>query len=366
MSATRPIAQNAVNTRRHLPTIDSLQWLRCLAATLVVLYHTEVQLFRLADGHVNNMGFGASGVDLFFVITGFIMVYVTHERVPTFGMFMFRRLLRIAPLYWLFTAMMLVLVTATPSLLHSAKFELPHVLSSFLFLPFPHPVLDDWRPLLVPGWTLNYEMFFYVLYGAFLFLTLPLRIAAVSAVFIALVAAHLAGMQSPVVYFYGAPIVLEFIGGMLIAYLYFARDEIPLAAIAGAVLAGAVMSGAAIWAGVSEQPERAAYWGVAATAFVLAAVFTEKAHGWPKVPLLSHLGDASYSIYLSHLFVISAITVAIDKTGAFALLGTMGTRAIMIVSALAAGSAVHRLIEKPLGELLAVALTRKRAPSLAK
>src|SRR5690606_33312173 len=128
-----------------------------------------------------------------------------------------------------------------------------HVISSFLFIPYGHPVLGPARPLLVPGWTLNYEMFFYVLYGAFLFLALPMRIAAISAVLAALIAAWLAGVPSTLVAFYGEPIVLEFIAGMLIAYLYFEKDRLPLRVITGVLLAGIAVSVVAIQNGISEQ-----------------------------------------------------------------------------------------------------------------
>lgn len=358
-AAPYPVEKPRQPARR---TIESLQWLRCLAATLVVIYHVEVQLFRLNGDHVNNMGFGAAGVDLFFVITGFIMVYVTQKRPPSFGGFMLRRAVRIVPLYWLFTCAMLGVLLVAPALLHSSQFDAGHVISSFLFIPYGHPVLGPARPLLVPGWTLNYEMFFYVLYGAFLFLALPMRIAAIGAVLTALIAAWLAGVPSALVAFYGEPIVLEFIAGMLIAYLYFEKDRLPLRVITGVLLAGAAVSAAAIQNGISEQSERAIYWGVAAACFVLAAVFVERTYGWPDSPLLRHLGDASYSTYLSHLFVITAITLAVRKTGTFALLGTMGTRAVMVVSALAAGSAIHRFIERPMIDA-AGALLRRTAPA---
>ena len=127
----------------HPSIIESVQWLRLLAATLVVFYHAEVQLFHLDEDHVSDFGLGASGVDLFFVISGFIMVLISRNRPTSFSSFIRRRLMRIVPLYWSLTLAVFLLVLLTPSLLRSASLDPLHVLSSFLFLPYPHPVLGQ-------------------------------------------------------------------------------------------------------------------------------------------------------------------------------------------------------------------------------
>jgi len=125
------------------------------------------------------VSFAAFGTDLFFVITGFLTVYVTFGKTLTFKDFMFRRLARLAPLYWLFTFLMLLALFLAPRLLHSTTFNPWHVLASFAFLPYPHPVTTLQRPLLVFGWVLNYFIPLYAVYGVFLFLPMAKRVAAV-------------------------------------------------------------------------------------------------------------------------------------------------------------------------------------------
>ena len=94
-------------------------------------------------------------------------------------LFFSRRFIRIAPLYWLVSGLITVAALAVPTLLSSTVFSLPHVLASFVFVPYPHPVLHDPYPILVPGWSLNYEAFFYLLFGLSLFL--PTRLSSLLA-----------------------------------------------------------------------------------------------------------------------------------------------------------------------------------------
>src|SRR3981081_1997368 len=78
--------------------IRSLQHLRVLAASMIVLYHSELQIMRLTDGqHVHSLSFGAAGTDLFFAIGGFILVYTSYNREKKFWGFFYRRLTSLPP-----------------------------------------------------------------------------------------------------------------------------------------------------------------------------------------------------------------------------------------------------------------------------
>jgi hypothetical protein len=79
-----------------------------------------------------------------------------------------RRITRIAPLYWAFTLLMVGLMLVAPTVLQSSRYEGWHVLASFLFLPAQHPVMLSMEPVVIPGWTLNYEIFFYLIFGLWL------------------------------------------------------------------------------------------------------------------------------------------------------------------------------------------------------
>lgn len=329
--------------------LESVQWLRLLAATLVVLYHIETQLMHLDQGHVNRFAYGAAGVDLFFVISGVIMMHITSGRPVGFGDFMRRRILRIVPLYWLFTGLLVAILLVSPTLFHSSRLDTHHVLTSFLFLPAAHPVLGLQRPLLVPGWTLNYEMFFYLVFACTLHLGELWRLVAVASVLTGLCAARLAvGEQQTALSFYGHPIVLEFLFGMAVGYLHGRRDKLARALPLTVLACSLAVFAAGVAGGVSEEPVRVVVWGLAAAGLLWVALTQESRNGWPQVPLIKTLGDASYAIYLSHLFVLGAVGALIARLSLYRLAGPIGTRMLMLVAALAAGYVVHMLIELPL------------------
>src|SRR5215467_2504234 len=150
------------------PTIPAIQFLRALAAAAVVAFHVRFDFVN----NVSPPGFlpaafnlGAAGVDLFFVISGFVMVYSSESlfgRPNAPATFLLRRIVRIVPLYWLMTSVMLAYVLARGFGPSDASPQL--ALASYFFIPYRRPsgAMD---PLYGIGWTLNYEMFFYVVFA---------------------------------------------------------------------------------------------------------------------------------------------------------------------------------------------------------
>ena len=154
-----------------------VQVMRALAALAVLVQHGfhEAQRFnpsptlRFLEAlpwHI--------GVDVFFVISGFIMM---HTAAATFGKpgaaraFMLRRLIRIVPPYWFFTSLMVIATLLLADRMNTARFEPMHALLSYLFMPHLRPGFDDQiHPILALGWTLLYEMFFYVAFALALLL----------------------------------------------------------------------------------------------------------------------------------------------------------------------------------------------------
>jgi exopolysaccharide production protein ExoZ len=334
-------------------TILSLQHLRVLAASLIVLYHTELQIMRLTDGqHIHSFSFGAAGTDLFFVIGGFILVYTSHNRKDTFGAFLYRRIMRIAPLYWLFTFLMLVVLLVAPDHLLTTKIESWHFLLSLAFIPYPHPVLGIDRPFLFPGWVLNHFVFFYLLFGALLFVRTGRRILVASAMLCTLMMLKFmfAG-ESNLLDFYGETVALDFVLGMIVAWLFLKRQASPVMIVA-VFLTGAAIFSAGVVAGVSDGSERALYWGVAGAALLFVCVFSEKQWGWPNWRFLSALGDASYSVFVSHLFTLALVTSFMRAFRIFPMLGVWGARIIFLGAAWTLGLVVYTAIERPLMRLV--------------
>ena len=112
----------------------------------------------------------AARVDLFFVISGFLMWGTTWDSPTTPGRFMLQRIHRIVPLHWAIISFYVLLLLAAPHLMQSGAFEPAHGITSSLFLPWPHPAIDANQPRVTPGWTLNYGMFFYLVFALGLFL----------------------------------------------------------------------------------------------------------------------------------------------------------------------------------------------------
>nr|WP_315233241.1 acyltransferase [uncultured Albidiferax sp.] len=176
--------------------LEALQVLRAIAAGMVVYVHalatykTKVDVF---DAVLVNYGFGELGVKLFFCISGFIIFLSSQSLIqgPTsVWYFLRRRLIRIAPMYWCAT-----LVYAVKLAVQGAAPGVDAMLYSVLFIPF----VDSeglMRPVLGAGWTLNYEMFFYIILGAALFLSNFWRLIFVSLVMLVLTGARHAGVIS--------------------------------------------------------------------------------------------------------------------------------------------------------------------------
>ncbi len=314
-------------------TLYGIQYLRALAALAVVLFHAGER-----SGHP--LAIGAAGVDVFFVISGFIMWVIVARRPVSPGRFLAERLRRIVPVYWLATVAMAA--GALLGLFPNLVLTVPHLLASLFFLPFPSPSSGEVWPLLVQGWTLNYELFFYAVFAACLLLPARLRLAAVAAVFLALVALGLTvASENPLFVTYTRPIILEFVAGMLIGRLWLAgrvRGR-------GLGLALAVLSLAGFAAiGLLRLPFDEWTCGPLAAMLVYGTAALEREGGVPHLRLPALLGDASYSIYLWHTFAISVVA----KAGTMLALAPALVFIAAVLAGVLAGLAGYHLVERPL------------------
>jgi exopolysaccharide production protein ExoZ len=239
---------------------------------------------------------------LFFVISGFIMVYTSEAlfgRLDAPGRFLGRRLLRIAPLYWGLTTLSLIGWHLGRPFIDATWIN---VVGSYLFIPFARPS-GSTEPILGVGWTLNYEMFFYALFS--IAVLLP-RVAAVGALCVAiwLVIAFPPSLTPWAVLcnsFLG-----EFAFGMLIALLF--RQDWRLPPIAGAIL---IIAGVALLILTDRDQfvhvSRVAGWG-GGSAMILAGTALGKASFPRFLGPIAYLGDSSYALYLGHPFVPIALS----------------------------------------------------------
>ena len=323
----------------------SIQHLRAVAALFVLLYHVLIHWLPQYHTHY---AFLSGGVDIFFVISGFVMWGVTAGREGGSWAFFSKRLKRIVPLYWILTTVMLAIMLARPSALLHSRFDVVHVVTSYLFIPWRHPVKGVFEPLLAPGWTLNLEMMFYVIFALILFAPMRFRLPAVMGALVGLVVLgfipHAGTSQFD---FYTDPIILEFAMGVCLGAAVTAQRRAPAPIAAAAVIAGCGLFIATALTG--PFCDRALMWGIPAALLVSGCVFLERETGpWlARLPLL--LGDASYSIYLVHMATASAAFQAFGKL--HALHNPAGVAAAMIVTVLASvgvGVFVYRFVERPI------------------
>jgi exopolysaccharide production protein ExoZ len=282
--------------------IGHLQQLRAIAALMVVLQHARFPHYPLWKGD----SFGLLGVDLFFVISGFVIYWVTR-RETSFRRYLLRRIVRIVPLYWMLTLLMAATVLLVPQLFKQTVFDLSHFLQSLAFVPAFNPSRpNEIQPLLTPGWTLNYEFFFYLSFGLVFFLCgrLPSRLSLFTALFLALViAGEVFAPTNAVGLTYTSPRLLEFLAGIWIG-VWINSD----AAIPGKF--GALTFLLAGWLCLLFEPLLFG-WGafLGAGMVVLGAVSLERV--WRiKNRTMEFLGDASYSIYLTHVLALGALRLA--------------------------------------------------------
>lgn len=335
-----------------LPRLLSIQYLRAFAAFGVVAFHAQGFTYGRA------LVIGSAGVDIFFVVSGFVMWTVSAYRPQTPAEFFVNRLIRIVPMYWFvtlsFVAAAIVLPTLFPRLVVSAT----HTLASLFFVPMRSPSNGEIWPVVVPGWTLNCEMFFYAVFALALFLTsTTTRLVFLAMTFFVLIlVGRIYTGDNPAITFYTDPIMLEFPSGILLGRAL-EQDRLPRLRWGYVLLvAGALLFAVSAWLDVSSP--RVLAWGIPAFLVVAGAVIIEKNRSVPLVPALALLGDASYSIYLTHTLTISAI----GKFKAYFNAPTFFV-ASLTLSALI-GVAAWRLVERPFAEFLKPR-PRLRQPHLA-
>jgi len=357
----------------------SVQWLRGIAALMVVVHHilfyTNQGVGLGIDAPRVLFGFDAwhFGLHIFFLVSGFIMITTVTE----FGSFRAaigfaeRRLVRIVPLYWLITSVAVAAALLSPSSIQIAGDRFQYFLDSYLFIPALRAP-GDARPVLGQGWTLNCEMVFYALFA--LSLLLPRRKALA---FLAIAFAGLCFMgryvtiETPVLYTWTDGILLEFGLGVVVGLIYQAGWRLSRALACASIVAGFALISLA-WQGPVVLVS-----GIPAALVLMGFVLGPQPEATPSVKLsrggrwLAVVGDASYSLYLTHTLIIHALWRIYANHG-----GAQAPKLIFVVFAGAVSLVValvtYRFVERPMTQTLHRWVSNRRparrmpaAPSLA-
>ena len=353
--------------------IDNLQILRAVASYLVFLTHYGLYIGPVLP-RPDLLAFGAFGVDVFFVLSGFIMFVSTSGRRESPGGFLLRRASRVVPVYWLVTIGLALIALTGLKPIGIMEVRPDYLIQSLLFLPFSRGGYIE--PLNSVGWTLNYEMFFYVIFAGLLLVPKPaVRALGAAAIFLALILLGLLPVPGLYWAYYTKPIIIEFAAGIGLGYAYL-RLGIPPAGFPVRRLACAALSAAALLvlggqiatAVLDASPELSGFarplvWGSAAVLVVGAMLLLEQGGVALKSRWLLSQGNASYSFYLVHnLLLHSAAKLA-------ALLVAPGyARAALIFAiafpaSVAAGEVLFRYVETPLIAGLRHRLHRRTRPA---
>ena len=341
----------------HQKIIQNIQGLRGIAVLLVVIYHLVIieKKYGGTDSLLPEfLRFGMSGVDLFFVISGFVMVSVTQAafQSPKSAMtFLYRRVSRIYPLYWVYTVLVLIVFLVKPSIVNSSVAGEVNILASFLLLP------SETLPLLVVGWTLIHEMYFYLMFFLMILLLpkkhLPLMLV-LWAIGIALLNLF-TQTSSPIAVIVTHPLTIEFIGGALLATAYYRKNLIVNSSRSILLLFGSLITSAIGYAFYIQHTglfEPAGWWRVALfgapAILVVFSVIQLERNSVIIHSALIKMGDASYSIYLSHILTLSFAGRFWSQYDGNGLWDHALILPIMLLAVLAVGFISHAIIEKPL------------------
>lgn len=336
--------------------IGTLQILRFVAAALVMIGHIQQEIIRTADpvtaARYAFIPFDwGLGVDIFFVISGFVMYYLTHAKFGTHHAphdFLRRRLTRIVPLYWITTTIVLAIALATTGKTGDEPLYLPNVIASYFFLPGPR-CGEYCFPVYTLGWTLNYEMLFYTLFAIAMFFSRKLGLIFIVAALGALAVGRLITPPSAtMLHFWGYSMTGEFLIGIYISHLFLSSVRVAPFVCGVMLVLGAALAVVFYQTDSYETLTRLVTGGIPAALLVAAVVLGMQGSGGSFAGRALILGgDASYALYLTHPFAIKGAGAI---AGALGLMSVAPWLFIVLVACVAIVGAVivHLYCEMPM------------------
>ncbi len=335
--------------------LPNIQILRACAALMIVVYHCGIETGRLSavvgGSKLFDESAWGSGVPLFFAISGFIMV-VTSARA--FGSssaaidFMRRRIIRIVPLYWLVTTFALVGILVAPSLSKAPPGDHLYVVASYLFWPYMR-LTGDIRPLATPGWTLNLEMLFYVVFAISLLFRRRVGLLLLFTSLGLLVAARVSGLLSGVALnFWGDPIVLGFLFGAAVGIAYVNGLRLSgLSAITMMAIGFGIMLLSWVPADAEDSLSLRLAEAAPATLVLIGIALGPQVDADRNVWRSGlAIGNASYSLYLMQEFLLRLLSLSWFK-GPLAILPLWAFVPIGIAITVFVALTMYRYFEKP-------------------
>jgi len=330
------------NFRRN--DLLGIQCLRAVAALLVVAYHAVDQWTTHRAGYTGGDYWpnGSAGVDIFFVISGLVMTISAQRnagRANPAWTFSKDRIIRIVPLYWIVTTLKIAAVLAAPAMASRTTLDPFYVFGSYTLLPL-RDAAGVIRPVLPVGWTLTYEMLFYILVAAALMIRMPLTRVCVPAL-LAFAALAFVGPEGG----FANTIALEFLLGIAIGNSIPYLQSLPLTI---GIIAGSIGFATLLTVPIGNGSVRPLTWGLPAACIVAATVSIEMSirHLLPR--WLQAAGNASYATYLTHGFVVPVVFILCARSISLDWAGLTATIIITLMASAIVGQVTHHVIEQPL------------------
>ena len=277
--------------------IKNLQCLRAFAAINVVYFHTLLasESYGKSASILSIIGtWGQNGVDIFFVLSGFVMIHTQIQKPKKIHEFYFSRLNRIVPIYWLITLFIVLIYFLLPDIFRNLTLDIKKIISSLFFTSH---IVTGTFPIISVGWTLEWEMLFYFIFGLSLFLKDIRKIIILIFLFMLLIFVLSQTL-----------LIFEFFLGVLIGYTF---NKVKFNEINGLIILiiGIILLLLSINSGFDPQKyllvagfklDRFFIWGIPSAFIILGAVYYRQISN----SFLIYLGDASYSIYLVQVLTI--------------------------------------------------------------
>lgn len=342
---------------------DGIQALRFIAALMVVITHSFLYASDRLGAGTANWRTGTSGVDIFFVISGFVMVLSSQSligRDDGWKIFMKKRIIRLAPLYWVATTFKLIILLLAAGVVLHSTLDWEMIIKSYFFIPSKNPIDGSISPFLGVGWTLIFEMFFYTIFGLSLLLKKNVYQFVGAVLFVFSFASFFQGNSDSTWWYLMNPIILEFYIGMIIGYYALKGKFLPRKVSVPMLLV------ALAYMFFTDNPytlPRIINKGVPAAMLVWAIISLEPQLKGRIPSWVMFLGAASYALYLFHPLISPIAPVILGRIGlsSFPLSITLS-----ILIALVASYFGHVWIEKPLNNLFTPLLKRTPEQRISK
>lgn len=327
----------------------SLDNVRIYGVVSVVSVHALQVTERLHRSLGEPHALGILGLDVFFVLSGFLVWHVTRLRASSAPLFFLHRVTRVFPLYVILTALYAPFLRLSPLHLgHDSDLSLRNFILSAMLIPHTD-ANGSGVPLLGPGWTLVYDVYFFLLFTIALCFRRSQQLLAVTIIFLLPLVVHLVFHPTGIVIkTYTDPRAISFLLGVLAAHLFESKRTLPLkwakliAAISGFAYIGLTLEG------VPYVRLGIAAWIAAAFIAVYATVSLQAAGStWGKLPFAVIIGKWSYSIYLTQAFAIPVAVLLVPGPDAVKVLAA-------VVASIAAGAVAHEFIERPINRAMTI------------